>query len=92
MFFQQLNLLNNYNAMGKFDLVFCRNVLIYFSPEIKTKILSQIHGVLNNDSYLFLGASESLSGLNQSFDMIRLNHVEFFILPVPYIKTIASII
>ncbi len=71
--FQQLNLLNNYNAMGKFDLVFCRNVLIYFSPEIKTKILSQIHGVLNNDSYLFLGASESLSGLNQSFDMIRCN-------------------
>lgn len=71
--FQQLNLLNNYNAMGRFDLVFCRNVLIYFSPEIKTKILSQIHGVLNNDSYLFLGASESLSGLNQSFDMIRCN-------------------
>ena len=71
--FQQLNLLNNYNAMGKFDLVFCRNLLIYFSPEIKTKILSQIHGVLNNDSYLFLGASESLSGLNQSFDMIRCN-------------------
>ena len=71
--FKQLNLLNNYNAMGKFDVVFCRNVLIYFSPEIKSKILSQIHGVLNNDSYLFLGASESLSGLNQRFEMLRCN-------------------
>lgn len=71
--FKQLNLLNNYNAMGKFDIVFCRNVLIYFSPEIKTKIISQIHDVLNNDSCLFLGASESLSGINEDFNMIRCN-------------------
>ncbi|WP_076419600.1 protein-glutamate O-methyltransferase CheR [Colwellia sp. UCD-KL20] len=71
--FRQLNLLNSYSLMGRFDLVFCRNVLIYFSPEIKTKILSQIHGTLNPKSYLFLGASESLSGLSQDFDMIRCN-------------------
>ncbi len=71
--FRQLNLLNSYSLMGRFDLVFCRNVLIYFSPEIKTKILSQISGVLNNNCYLFLGASESLSGLNQDFNMIRCN-------------------
>ncbi|WP_448546780.1 CheR family methyltransferase [Thalassotalea fusca] len=71
--FRHLNLLNSYSLMGRFDIVFCRNVLIYFSPEIKAKILSQIHGVLNNGGYLFLGASESLSGLNQSFDMIRCN-------------------
>jgi len=71
--FRQLNLLNSYSLMGRYDLVFCRNVLIYFSPEIKTKILSQISGVLNNKSYLFLGASESLSGLNQDFDMLRCN-------------------
>ncbi|WP_077341450.1 CheR family methyltransferase [Pseudocolwellia agarivorans] len=71
--FRQLNLLNSYSLMGRFDLVFCRNVLIYFSPEIKTKILSQIHGTLSPKSYLFLGASESLSGLSQDFDMIRCN-------------------
>ncbi|MGB1197886.1 MAG: CheR family methyltransferase [Thalassotalea sp.] len=71
--FRQLNLLNSYSLMGRYDLVFCRNVLIYFSPEIKSKILSQIHGVLNNNSYLFLGASESLSGLNQDFNMVRCN-------------------
>lgn len=69
--FRPLNLLNSYSLMGRFDIVFCRNVLIYFSPEIKAQIISQIHGVLNNDGYLFLGASESLSGLNQNFSMIR---------------------
>lgn len=71
--FRQLNLLNSYSLMGRFDIVFCRNVLIYFAPEIKAKIISQIHGALNKDCYLFLGASESLSGLNQSFNMLRCN-------------------
>lgn len=71
--FRPLNLLNSYSLMGRFDLVFCRNVLIYFAPEIKAQIISQIHGVLNKDCYLFLGASESLSGLNQDFNMVRCN-------------------
>ncbi|WP_440875625.1 CheR family methyltransferase [Thalassotalea sp. PLHSN55] len=71
--FRPLNLLNSYSLMGRFDLVFCRNVLIYFAPEIKAQIISQIHGVLNKDCYLFLGASESMSGLNQDFDMVRCN-------------------
>lgn len=71
--FRQLNLLNSYSLIGRFDLVFCRNVLIYFSPEIKSKIIAQIHGTLSPNSYLFLGASESLSGLNKNFDMIRCN-------------------
>lgn len=71
--FRPLNLLNSYSLMGRFDIVFCRNVLIYFSPEIKAQIISQFHGVLNNDGYLFLGASESLSGLNQKYKMLRCN-------------------
>ena len=71
--FRQLNLLNSYSLMGRFDLVFCRNVLIYFSPELKSQIISQIHGTLNNGRYLFLGASESLSNISQDFNMIRCN-------------------
>lgn len=71
--FRPLNLLNSYSLMGRFDIVFCRNVLIYFSPEIKAQIISQFHGVLNPEGYLFLGASESLSGLNQRYKMIRCN-------------------
>jgi chemotaxis protein methyltransferase CheR len=71
--FKPLNLLNSYSSMGRFDIVFCRNVLIYFSPEIKAKIISQIHGTLNEGGYLFLGASESLSGLSDGFNMLRCN-------------------
>lgn len=71
--FRPLNLLNSYSLMGRFDIVFCRNVLIYFAPEIKKQIISQIHGVLNKDSYLYLGASESMSGLSQDFGMVRCN-------------------
>lgn len=71
--FRPLNLLNSYSLMGRFDIVFCRNVLIYFSPEIKAQIISQIHGTLNSGGYLFLGASESLSGLSDDFDMLRCN-------------------
>lgn len=69
--FRPLNLLNSYSLMGRFDIVFCRNVLIYFSPEIKAQIISQIHGTLNPGGHLFLGASESLTGVNQDFNMIR---------------------
>ncbi|MFT5635508.1 MAG: chemotaxis protein methyltransferase CheR [Cognaticolwellia sp.] len=71
--FRQINLLNSYSLMGRFDLVFCRNVLIYFSPELKSKIISQIHCTLNKDRYLFLGASESLAGISKDFNMIRCN-------------------
>lgn len=71
--FRQLNLLNSYSLMGRFDIVFCRNVLIYFSPEVKAQIIKQIHGTLNSRGHLFLGASESLSGMGQEFDMLRCN-------------------
>jgi chemotaxis protein methyltransferase CheR len=71
--FKQLNLLNSYSLMGQFDIVFCRNVLIYFAPAIKAQIISQIHDTLNKGGYLFLGASESLTGLSDSFNMVRCN-------------------
>lgn len=71
--FRQLNLLDSYSLLGKFDIIFCRNVLIYFSPENKAKILSQFAKALNPDGYLFLGASESISGLSNDFVMQRCN-------------------
>ncbi|MFB1000785.1 MAG: CheR family methyltransferase, partial [Colwellia sp.] len=71
--FRQLNLLNSYSLMGRFDIIFCRNVLIYFAPEIKKQIIAQFEVALNSKKYLFLGASESLSGLNPNFDMVRCN-------------------
>lgn len=71
--FRHLNLLDSYALMGKFDIIFCRNVLIYFSPEVKAKIIGQFAQALNPKGYLFLGASESMSGLSTEFDMVRCN-------------------
>ena len=71
--FRPANLLESYALLGKFDIIFCRNVLIYFSPDVKAKILKQFAGSLNPGGYLFLGASESITGLSDDFEMIRCN-------------------
>ncbi|WP_299074865.1 protein-glutamate O-methyltransferase CheR [uncultured Paraglaciecola sp.] len=69
--FKSLNLLDSYASVGKFDIIFCRNVLIYFSPEVKIQILQKIAACLQDDGILFLGASESISGLTEAFTMVR---------------------
>lgn len=71
--FRHLNLLDSYALLGKFDVIFCRNVLIYFSPEVKAKIIAQFSQALNPKGYLFLGASESMAGLSTEFEMLRCN-------------------
>ncbi len=71
--FRNLNLLDSFTVMGKFDIIFCRNVLIYFSPEVKSKIINKFAEQLNPNGYLVLGASESMSGLSDRFEMIRCN-------------------
>lgn len=69
--FQSLNLLGQYGSLGQFDIIFCRNVLIYFSSELKADILKKMHKQLNPGGYLLLGASESLSGLSDYYKMIH---------------------
>ncbi|GGI67699.1 CheR family methyltransferase [Shewanella gelidii] len=71
--FRSHNLLESYGLLGKFDIIFCRNVLIYFAPEAKAKILRQFAAALNPNGILFLGASESIAGLTDEFDMVRCN-------------------
>ncbi|ATC95551.1 CheR family methyltransferase [Pseudoalteromonas tunicata] len=71
--FRHLNLLDSYALLGKFDIIFCRNVLIYFAPDVKAKIIAQFAQSLNPKGYLFLGASESMTGLSNEFEMIRCN-------------------
>ncbi len=61
--FRQLNLLSDFTALGRFDIIFCRNVLIYFDAGRKTDILARMTRVLAPDGLLTLGASESLIGL-----------------------------
>ncbi len=71
--FRHLNLLDSYTLLGRFDIIFCRNVLIYFAPEIKAQIIDKFANALNDNGYLFLGASESMSGLSDRFNMVRCN-------------------
>jgi chemotaxis protein methyltransferase CheR len=58
--FKQLNLKDPYITLGRFDVVFCRNVLIYFAADLKIDILQRMRAAMNPGAYLFLGASESL--------------------------------
>jgi len=69
--FRVQNLLDSYAALGKFDIVFCRNVLIYFSADVKKDILKRIHATLKPGGYLFLGASEALNGLPELYQMVQ---------------------
>lgn len=69
--FREQNLMQSYASLGKFDVIFCRNVLIYFSAELKKDILTRIAAALNPGGYLFLGASESIVQYSDSFNMIR---------------------
>lgn len=68
--FQLLNLMESYQKIGSdFDIIFCRNVLIYFSSELKKEILIKMHQRLKPGGYLMLGASESLNGLSDYYEM-----------------------
>ncbi len=69
--FRLMNLLHSYAMLGKFDIVFCRNVLIYFSAELKKDILTRIHATLKPGGYLFLGASEALSNMPDLYEMVQ---------------------
>ncbi|GAB4356973.1 MAG: protein-glutamate O-methyltransferase CheR [Gammaproteobacteria bacterium] len=71
--FREGNLLGNYALLGRFDIIFCRNVLIYFSSELKRDIISRMSKILNPGGYLFLGSSESLSAHSNDFEMVRCN-------------------
>ncbi len=65
--FRQFNLLSDFYHLGTFDLIFCRNVLIYFDQETKVNVLNRLSEVIAGDGYLVLGAAETVVGLTGSF-------------------------
>lgn len=69
--FQEFNLMKSFAPLGKFHVIFCRNVLIYFSPELKKDILARIAAILEPGGYLFLGGSESMANYSDAFDTLR---------------------
>jgi len=64
------NLLAEFAALGRFDIVFCRNVLIYFDQDTKSSVLNRIARQLEPDGYLVLGAAETVVGLSDAFKPI----------------------
>ena len=65
--FRNFNLMDSFAALGKFDLVLCRNVAIYFSNDFKTKLFEKIKCVLHPNGFLMLGASESMIGIKNNY-------------------------
>ena len=64
---RQLNLLHDFSQLGVFDVIFCRNVLIYFDQETKTNVFGRLARAIEPDGFLMLGAAETVVGLTEAF-------------------------
>ena len=64
---RQLNLLQDFSHLGKFDVIFCRNVLIYFDQDTKAAILERLAKTIEPDGFLMLGAAETVVGITDAF-------------------------
>jgi len=68
--YQKFNLLDDMRPLGRFDVVFCRNVLIYFDPPTKSKILSNVAELMPADGFLYLGGAETVLGTSDRFQVL----------------------
>ncbi len=69
--FRRLNLLDSgYPMKKKFDIIFCRNVIIYFDKRTQEKLFERLSDYLDEDGYLFIGHSENITGISNRFDLI----------------------
>jgi chemotaxis protein methyltransferase CheR len=65
--YKEFNLLTDLKALGSFDIIFCRNVLIYFDQPTKTRVLNAMANILASDGCLFMGAAETVLGISDDF-------------------------
>ena len=65
--FQRINLLDPFTNLGPFDIVFCRNVAIYFTTEVRKSLFNRLADRITETGYLFVGSSESLTELDSRF-------------------------
>lgn len=69
--YKEMNLLDSFDGMGKFDVIFCRNVLIYFDTDNKASVLDRMYEHLAPDGSVFLGAAETVLGITDRFKPVR---------------------
>jgi len=69
--FFNFNLLNDMTPLGEFDVIFIRNVMIYFDDKVRQKIINNITKILTPGGWLFISHSETLHGLEHSFELIH---------------------
>jgi len=68
--YKSFNLLESPASLGNFDVVFCRNVLIYFDQQTKGQVLSRIAQIMPADGFLYLGGAETVLGISDSFEVV----------------------
>jgi chemotaxis protein methyltransferase CheR len=68
--FRCFNLLDDFTSLGAFDVIFCRNVLIYFDQATKTLVLERVARILPQDGYLYLGGAETVIGITDKFQSL----------------------
>ena len=84
--FEVFNLLADYTDLGRFDVIFCRNVLIYFDVPTKQNVLDKMTRIIAPDGYLMMGAAETVVGLTSAF----MPHEEHRSINVPRIASIPA--
>jgi chemotaxis protein methyltransferase CheR len=76
--FKKLNLMQSFDTLGKFDIVFCRNVAIYFGMEDRIRLFDKIARVMERDGYLIIGSTESLTTIHSGFEPKRYLRAVFY--------------
>jgi chemotaxis protein methyltransferase CheR len=88
--FRQLNLLDDFAALGRFDVIFCRNVLIYFDQPTKTLVLNRLSRQMAPDGHLYLGGAETVLGITDKLQPVPDNRGIYSIAPlvVPLVRAV----
>jgi chemotaxis protein methyltransferase CheR len=76
--FQQMSLDRSFDNMGKFDIVFCRNVIIYFPVDVRKRVVEQLRSALIPGGVLFLGSAESLFNINDRFTSVTVGETVYY--------------
>jgi chemotaxis protein methyltransferase CheR len=77
--FETFDLRKSARALGPFDLVFCRNVMIYFDDETKWKIMKELHGTLIRGGWLLLGGAEAATGFDEWFEKQKMGNITVYV-------------